>query len=311
MFRYTAYGLAIRSAFELPELPTVNDPSNPDVDIVDGSGQLEPVPDSVPGEGTRRIQATAGQCRLTYDGIGTFLVEDGSRVAFDADDEAIAAGDVPSKVVRRLFENEMMGILCHQRGVLVLHASAVAVEGRAAVFLGPCGAGKSTTAAAFHAQGYTVLEDDVVCIQSDDGGPRVRPGVPQLRLKPDAIDALGIEGTTRPEGGTGSVKRYKHLEPSRGPVPLTACYLLTRSEELTVEPVDPRERVLELITRTYTGGMLEETDATGTNLTQCSQVATTVPFRRLSRPQRHDALPDLVERVAADLRKRDPVPSTV
>ncbi|ARS89962.1 hypothetical protein [Natrarchaeobaculum aegyptiacum] len=309
MFRYTAYGFTIRSAFELPELPTRDDVPSPDVVIDDG--QLEPVPDSVPGEGTRRIQATPTQCRLTYDGIGTFLVEDGSRVTFDAEDDSITAGDVPRKVVRRLFENEMMGVLCHQRGALVLHASAVAVEGRAAVFLGPRGAGKSTTAAAFHAAGYTTLEDDVVGIQPGEDGPIVLPGVPQLRLKPDAIDALEIEGTTRPEDGTDSVKRYKQLEPRHEPVPLVACYLLTTGETLSLEPVDPQRRVIELISRTYTGGMLEETDATGTNLEHCSKVATTVPFRRLSRPQRHDELPTLVERVAADLREFAPVSSSV
>jgi len=76
----------------------------------------------------------------------------------------------------------------------VLHASAVSIDGKAAIFLGPRGAGKSTTtAAAFGAEGYSVLEDDVVAIRFDEGVLTVVPGVPQLRLKSDAAAALGVE----------------------------------------------------------------------------------------------------------------------
>lgn len=314
MFQYVAYGMTIRSTLELPELPAADEAVDPDVEI--RTGTLEPVPESVPGEGTRRIVADPDCCRLTYDTIGTFLVEAGERVTVDPDRDDVAPGEVPPKVVRRLFENEMMGILLHQRGALVLHASAVAVDGRAAVFLGPRGAGKSTTAAAFHTRGHTTLEDDVVGIDVSGDRPVVLPGVPQLRLKPEAIDALGVDGTTRPERDTGAVKRYKQLEPTIDPVPLSTCYLLadgngdgdggSDGDDLALEPIDPQTRVVELISRTYTGGMLRETDATAINLEQCARVADVASFRRLRRPKTHDSLPAVVDCVARDLRSSKP-----
>lgn len=304
MFQYVAYGVTLRSTLELPELPPADETVDPDVEI--RTGTLEPVPESVPGEETRRITADPTSCRLTYDTIGTFLVEAGERVIFDPIRDDVSPGGVPPKVVRRLFQNEMMGILLHQRGALVLHASAVAVDGQAAVFLGPRGAGKSTTAAAFHTHDHTTLEDDVVGIDVGGDQPTVLPGVPQLRLKPEAIDALDVDGTTRPERDTGAVKRYKQLEPTVEPVPLSTCYLLADGDELALEPIDPQTRVVELISRTYTGGMLRETDATAVNLEHCAQVADAATFQRLQRPKTHESLSAVVDCVARDLRPNEP-----
>lgn len=304
MYHYSAYGLTIQSAFELPELSTV-DENSASADVVIRRDDVEPVPESVPGEGGRRVQADPDSCRLTYDSIGSFLVENGERVLFDPTGTDPLPGTVPPKVVRRLFQNEMMGILLHQQGALVLHASAVAVDGRAAIFLGPRGAGKSTTAAAFHAYGYTTLEDDVVGVRfpdGDGGDPTVVPGVPQLRLQPDAVTALGVAGTTRPESDTDSEKRYKQLEATREPVPLSACYLLAEGDEPSLAPVAPRERVFELISRTYTGGLLSRTDATADNFRHCSNVVKTASFRRLRRPKTHESLPSVVDLVTDDLR---------
>jgi dephospho-CoA kinase len=54
------------------------------------------------------------------------------------------------------------------RGVVCLHASAVAIGDEAIALLGPAGSGKSTTAAAFAERGYSVLAEDVVTL--DDRG---------------------------------------------------------------------------------------------------------------------------------------------
>ncbi|RQG89227.1 hypothetical protein EA462_12745 [Natrarchaeobius halalkaliphilus] len=307
---YTAYGLTIRSAFDLPELP-ISARGDSSVDVVIRFGDVDPVPSSVPGEGGRRIEADSSVCRLSYETIGTFLVEEGKRVLFDPSPAfERRPGERPPKVVRRLLQNEMMGVLLHQRNALVLHASAVSVEGTGAVFLGPRGAGKSTTAAAFHAAGRTILEDDVVGIRFEESQPTVLPGVPQLRLLPDAVDALGVTGTTQPETDTDSKKRYKHLDVAPEPIPLGACYLLEEADHLEFGRLEPPDRVFQLISRTYTGGMLGETDATGVNFRQCSTVAETVPFRVLRRPKTHRSLSEVVDLVVADLRSLEKAPIT-
>lgn len=299
MYDYTAYGQTIQSTVELPELPTVDDASTPDV-VVRREG-LAPVPESVDGTGGRRIDASPDRCRLSYDSIGTFLVEDGDRILFDPASPAV----VEQKVLRRLVENEMLGLILHQRGLLVLHASAVSVDGDAAVFLGPRGAGKSTTAAAFHTQGHTVLEDDVVGIRFDRDRPTVVPGVPQLRLLPDAAEALGVEDTVTYDDDGGSEKGYRQLRSVPEEAPLAACYVLQEGDRLSVDALPEREQLFELIARTYARGLLADTETTPDHFEQCSTVVETAPFLRLRRPNDHGRLPDLVERVADDLRSRD------
>ena len=292
MNRYAAYGLRIESEFELPELPERD--ATDGVDAVFRRGDVEPVPETVDGTGGRRIEATPGQCRLSYDSIGSFLVEDGDRVTFDP----VAADTTENKFVNRLFENEMLGLLLHQRGALVLHASAVSLDDEAAIFLGPRGAGKSTTAAAFHRFGYPILEDDVVAISFEGPHPTVLPGVPELRLKPDAVDGLDIPGTTRHPDDGGSGKRYQRVDDVPEPAPLGGCYFLREGDGLSIEPVDGENALLELVARTYARGLLEDTETTPDHFRQCSDVVRKVPFSVLERPDDHGRLDDLVELVA-------------
>ncbi len=301
MKAYSAYGLTIQSAVELPELPAL-DRTDVTPDVVFRKGNVERVPDSVEGN-TRRIQASPGRCHLTYDSIGSFLVTDGEEVRFDPK----SPETVQKKVVRRLFENEMMALLLHQRGLLVLHGSAVVIDGNAVVFLGPRGAGKSTTAAAFHQQGYSMLEDDVVGIRFDGDTPTVLPGVPQLRLKPDAVDALNVDGTTRYPDDGGSGKRYQQLADVPDPAPLAGCYILQEGESFALETLAGSEPLFQLVASTYVRGLLSDTEATATHFKQCSRVFETTPFQRLQRPDDHSKLPTLIEMVADDLRSNESI----
>lgn len=82
-------------------------------------------------------------------------------------------------------------------GLLVLHASAVEVEGRAVAILGPSGTGKSTLAALLCAAGAGLVADDVLRVDATDSGPVCFPGTRGLRLRPAASSlGGGIEGAS-------------------------------------------------------------------------------------------------------------------
>jgi hypothetical protein len=297
MHRYSAYDLRVRSEFELPELSDIGlDEAEPDVKIVRGT--VERVPENVEGTGGRRITAAPEAIRLTYDSIGSFLVEKGTRIVCDPVD-AEAEG---REFFRRLIENELLGLVLYQRDHLVLHASAVSVDGQAVIFIGPRGAGKSTTAAAFGAEGHSVLEDDVVAIRFDDDGPIVVPGVPQLRLKSDAAAALGVQQTTKPSEESWYEKHLLQIETTSEPVPLRGCYLLMDGETCAFDSIPIREQILNLIAQTHARGLLSDTNRSPVHFDQCSRFIEAVPVRGLKRPRDHGLLPSVVDLVVNDVK---------
>ncbi|NEO83254.1 MAG: hypothetical protein F6J87_03180 [Spirulina sp. SIO3F2] len=123
-------------------------------------------------------------------------------------------------------------------GQVCLHASAVCLPQGTVAFLGPAGAGKSTTAAILAQQGYPVLTDDVVVLQEQAGQFNVMPGYPRLRLWPMSTELLYGDPQALPrwvpEHPTWN-KQYLDLRQSSlsfaaAPEPLSRIYCLgTRS----------------------------------------------------------------------------------
>src|SRR5215207_5736050 len=96
------------------------------------------------------------------------------------------------------------------RGREVFHAAGVVVAGRAALFAGPPGAGKSSLAAAFLRRGAELLSDDAVALEPVDGAIVAHPGVGALYLREAEHDRLS--GAEREELGAAesfaSRRRY-------------------------------------------------------------------------------------------------------
>jgi hypothetical protein len=94
------------------------------------------------------------------------------------------------------------------RGRLTLHASGVALQGRAVAFVGESGAGKSTLALAFQQGGCEILADDLLPVRFAEGGG---PFIPDLRG-----EALPLACLLFPEREQGlAAPRAEALEPAR------------------------------------------------------------------------------------------------
>ncbi len=94
------------------------------------------------------------------------------------------------------FLGPVLGFSLRLRGVLCLHASAVVIDGVAVALVGGSMAGKSTTAGAFAAAGYTVVSDDLVAVRETDARPMVAPAYPYLKVWPES-EAILFDGAKR------------------------------------------------------------------------------------------------------------------
>ncbi len=110
------------------------------------------------------------------------------------------AGD---REVGKLRRAQVRGLLRDLSGQLAVHASAVAMEGRAVLFIGGDGAGKSTAAAELCAHhGAHLLSDDAAAVEVSPHGVKVVPSEEDHWLTPQSRAALGIvdrEGRDRDE----------------------------------------------------------------------------------------------------------------
>jgi hypothetical protein len=88
--------------------------------------------------------------------------------------------------------------ILHQQGYHILHASTVEVGGKVIAIVGGKGYGKSTLAAKLVSKGHRLVSDDVTALDFSPVGTSVLPGVPGIKLWPDAITALGGEPDNYP-----------------------------------------------------------------------------------------------------------------
>jgi hypothetical protein len=191
---YRLSALRLDSDLDLPELTAWDGPADAPADVAFRLGKVPPrleAPDHV-----APVFQTKGreEYLLALPGTGRIQVQNGCKVTVEP-----APGADPIDT-RAILAGPIQAVLWHQRGLLPLHASAVAVHGRTLALAGPSAAGKSTLAAVLSARGYQVAADDVCVVDVRDGDDAVvLPAFPHLRLWRDALDYLGIpaEGLER------------------------------------------------------------------------------------------------------------------
>lgn len=294
-YLYSVYGLNIASYLPCPEL--LLGTGRPDVTICYGT-----VPESLANARSKGIcyQATPNQFLLAVDGVGRYLICNGHKLIIErsphAEDEA----------VRLFLLGSVLGALLQQRGVLVLHGSAIVVNGRAVVFLGHSGMGKSTLSAAFSKKGYSVASDDlcaVTCTETEK--PLLYPGFPQLKLWLDSCIKLGEDprGLCRIRS-----KLEKYALPLQGfysnPLPLEKLYVLTTTniQKFELITLNGPEKFMALVNHTYRRCYLRGMDRLNVHASQCAMVAKKNTVIRVNRPSESFLLDELVERLEGDLQ---------
>ena len=152
-------------------------------------------------------------------GTGSYLI-DGSRARISAEPAGLQ-----SSWEHRIGAT-IVPLLLSEAGELSLHAAAIEHDGRAVLFCGPSGRGKSTLSAALALRGHRVLTDDGVVVSACGRRPTVWPGQAGIRVQPEAVDALRGEPRRNGDGSKDVAFLADSLEEPAGPLPVGAVVLL-------------------------------------------------------------------------------------
>jgi hypothetical protein len=295
VFSYITYGLRLRSDLKLPEL-LAGDETLAEEDVVIRLNSPAPPPE-FPGLINFSFYDSQTIC-IRSKRVGTFCARSGREIVVEP------TPDADEELLRLFILGPALAMLLYQRGMLVLHASAVALAGNGVAFLGFSGWGKSTTAAALHTRGHGVIADDMVAVQMDDAGeqPIVWPGFPQLKLWPEAATSLGVPPESLITLHHTYVKRARKAEEnfSSAPLPLKRLYVLAEGDAQSIEQLPPQDAVIELVRHSF-GTRLLSSQPSGAHFSRCASLAKRLPVHRLTRPRLLDELPMLAQLVEQDV----------
>jgi hypothetical protein len=228
MTRYRLYGLTVESEFELPALLAGDGPT----DITVKWGAYREIPKEVPpGTILSEFGTNAGWYSIVRGSDG-YVIRYPNVCDVEIDDKLenariLCADETQKPLAKALFAGSVMAKVMTLAGRCVLHASSVSIEGRAIVFVGPPGGGKTTMAALMCAAGARLLTDDALQLVPSEGGWQVPTGTSQLRLR-EASSSLAPAltgdtettvddrtGVSLPLGGDSSLDAIVFPLPSR------------------------------------------------------------------------------------------------
>lgn len=244
---------------------------------------------------------TSGLLRIRYaDGVTFVLNQSGSQIC--------AFWNPPSTLedVATYLLGHVSGLLLYRRGLTSLHASAIALNGKALVFVGAAEAGKSTLAAAFARLGHRVLADDILVLDQAECLIVARPGIPRIGLWPQSVAHLWGDADALPRQTPTWEKRYLDLAAhglfQDAPLPIAAVYVLgERASDLTlsIEPASGTEALLVLLANKYVT-RYSEREQDKRDFVLLSKLAASVPIRRVTRSDTLSDLDATCEAIVAD-----------
>ncbi|MFZ5475948.1 MAG: hypothetical protein ACOZNI_04160 [Myxococcota bacterium] len=228
--RHDVAGLAIETALPLPARGS-EAPADYVVDVV--------APAPLAGEGWPEVTRRGDVVSLQFAALARFHVGP-ARITCEP------APGVPEETLAHLLLDHVLPRVLAARGLLVLHASAVATAAGAVGFCGETGAGKSTLAASFALAGSPLVADDALVIAPD---LTVHSTYPAVRLWPD--QAVAVAGDTGEPVAHYTDKRRLGVAFAGGAHPLARVYLLEEGGDVAISATPAREAFLALARQAF------------------------------------------------------------
>ena len=203
---------------------------------------------------------------------------------------------VTPPTVEHLYINQILPLALSQQGSLVLHGSAVDIEGRGVAFLGESGRGKSTLAASFAAAETRFLTDDVLHLRWLGSRCMIIPSQPSIRLWKDSQQALLLETAAIAPAVSFTTKARLLTGPDiifcDQARPLHRIFFLGEGDvqAATIEPMRPADVLIDLVKHSFLLD-IEDQKVLGGHFDELVRLAEIPIHYRLDYPRDYEALP--------------------
>ena len=171
---------------------------------------------------TNFVEFSKDEARITVENLCKFRILNGKKIYFSKINEKSHDKDI-----RAFLLGSAIGAALIQRDITVMHANALVKNKDTIVCLGIGGAGKSTFSYSLIKNGWKLLGDDLVTINSNF---EVLPGIPRLKLWEDTLNSFELKPNLF-ENVRGKLKKYliprDHINFELEPKPLKAIFYRT------------------------------------------------------------------------------------
>jgi hypothetical protein len=297
MYTYNAYGLLVASQLQLNGLNIDTREVPPDIYIKFG---MTPATLTSPIVNNPHQQINTTEFLLNIKGLARFYVNSGKDIIIQKADD-VYEGDIQVFLMGTIF-----AYVLQYHNYLVLHGSAILVNGQAVIFSGDSGAGKSTIAAAFAKKGYNVFTDDMVVIKyTDDNKFELIQGWPRLKLWQDALSYFGEKSDNLIRVQNKQNKYEFPIKVSQEKsVPILAFYELNPCDDtkIILNSISSGLDCLDILVKnTFRYYMLKGLKKYNLHLKQCSILAKNIAIRIVQRPKIGYRLDELVQVIEKDV----------
>ncbi len=283
---YKAFGLTISSCFDIPAFSTC---PKEEADAMVTSGKV-PATLSNPVSKGVCFEASPNEFLFHHPNIGNALVKDGNRIIIQKSKKA------SSQNINNFISTILITALIQQRKILTLHGSAVLYKGKAILFCGHSGHGKSTIAAAFNQKGFPVIADDLSAVIWHNQQAFIIPSFPKIKLWKDILHYFPEfdqqKETFHPEMNKYYINMAGSFSPD--PVPISHIFILKRhnKEIFKLSKLQGIKKFEELKKNTFRMRFIEGFQLTETHFKTGTRLAGATPMSLIERPHGNKKAPE-------------------
>lgn len=217
MHNYLIGGLTLGTSINFPELIE----SNSKVDFTVEYGNIPEITGEVAIERVFMTIYQSDEVVFTIPELANYYIKGSEEVIIELINDN-RQSDAEKYILTIVF-----GIISYKKGYYPLHGGGVVYKGKAILFTGRSGAGKSTTMVGLHERGFETIGDDISNLFFKDGKVYVHPCFPRFKLWDESMKILD-------KYGSGEYKLREDLDKylipmenfAREPIEVDRVYLL-------------------------------------------------------------------------------------